>query len=290
MRKLNYLSTLLLMWAGLLCVPMQAQITLPDLSPRCTYTQKVGFGEVTVDYSRPSMRGRVIFGDLVPYNELWRLGANEATAITFSEDVYIQEKKVDKGMYLMFAIPRKDQWTIIINKAYRLWGKYGYDENKDVMRFDIKPIKLPMHVETFTIEIGDISTNAANVMMSWENTMIKFKVGTDADARIVEEIDKRLKNPQLTLANTYYSAANYYLITHKDIEQAMDWIDMAIATKGERPGYLNLKAKIYAEMGDYDKAIQYARKSMAMAKQDDMMMLAEMNEILINKWKEKPNQ
>jgi tetratricopeptide (TPR) repeat protein len=290
MKKLNYLITFLMMWAGLLLIPLQAQINMPDLSPRCTFTQKIGFGEVTIDYSRPSMRGRTIFGDLVPFNELWRLGANEATAITFTEDVFINDHEVTKGMYLLFAIPGHDEWTFVLNKAYRLWGKYGYDQNKDVLRFKSKVEKLPIHVETFTIDIGEMTSTTGHVMVSWENTRVKFQIGTDADTRIVEEINKKLKNPTVVLGNTYFSAANYYLKTHRDIDQAMAWIDKAIEINGENGNYLNLKAQIYAEMDDYSKATQWAKKSIAKAKLEENEYLVDMNEELIEKWKNKLNQ
>ncbi len=279
-----------MMWVGLLLIPLQAQINVPDLSPRCTYTQKIGFGEITIDYSRPSMRGRTIFGELVPYNELWRLGANEATAITFTEDVFINDQEVPKGMYLLFAIPGQNEWTFVLNKAYRLWGKYGYDQNKDVLRFKTKVQKLPIHVETFTIEIGDLGPTMGHVMVSWENTMVKFQIGTDADTRIVEEINKKLKNPTAVLGNTYYSAANYYLLTHRDIDQAMVWIDKAIELNGESGNYFNLKAQIYAEMDDYAKATQWARKSIEKAKLEDNEYLVTRNEMLIEKWQKRPNQ
>lgn len=285
MKKQIFLKTFLLLWACFGLLTLDAQIVFPDLSPRATLTQKVGFGEITVDYSRPSMRGRVIFGDLVQFGEVWRTGANQSTRISFQEDVFLNEHKVPGGTYSLFTIPGEHEWTIILNTATRLWGAYGYNSNKDLLRFTVPVNNLPVHVESLTIDIGELTQTTGSVMISWENTLVKFQIGTDADARIVEEIQKKLKNPMVTVANTYYSSANYYLETHRDPQQAMLWADKAIEISGETSSHMTLKAKIYAELDQYQKAVQYAKKAKEQAMKEGNENLVEMNQLLIEKWR-----
>jgi hypothetical protein len=263
-----------------------AQINMPPLSPRSEIIQNVGFGTIRVDYSRPSMRGRVIFGDLVPFNELWRTGANECTTISFSENVFIEEQKVPAGKYSLFTIPSEKNWTIVLNKDANLWGTNGYDKKFDLLRFDVMTEPLPEHVETFTIWFGDLTQATARMYMEWENTMVSFMISTDADQRIVTEIEDRLRDPMVDVANTYYSSANYYLLTNRDLDQALTWIDKAIEINGEKSFYLNLKAKVYARQDKYGKAVQVARKALELAKLEKNEYQVMLNEKLIEKWKD----
>lgn len=278
-------SLFLLLCTGFL-LPSFAQINVPPLSPRSELRQNVGFGTITIDYSRPSMRGRVIFGDLVPYNELWRTGANECTTISFSEKVHIEGETVPPGKYALFTIPDRDAWTIILNKKPNLWGTHGYDQNFDLVRFKVTPDVLDEHVETFSILLGELTQSTARLFMEWENTRVSFLVSTDADNRIVTEIEEKLRDPMVEVANTYYSSANYYLTTHRDLDQAMAWMDQAIELQGEKSYYLSLKAKIFAAQDKYAKAIQFARRALEQAKREENEYQVRLNEKLIQKWKD----
>lgn len=286
MKVITSLKAIFLIFSCFGMLSSFAQINTPPLSPRSEIMQNVGFGTIRVDYSRPSMRGRIIFGDLVPFNELWRTGANESTTISFSENMYIEENKVPAGKYSLFTIPSEKKWTIILNKDANLWGTNGYDRNFDLLRFEVMSEPFPEHVETFTIGFGDMTQATARLYMEWENTRVSFMISTDADQRIVTEIQERLKDPMVDVANTYYSSANYYLTTNRELDQAMTWIDKAIEFNGEKSYYLNLKAKIFAGQDKYSKAVQYARKAIEMAKLEKNEYQVTLNEKLIEKWKE----
>lgn len=286
MKVLTSLKAMLLLVACFGMLSSFAQINTPPLSPRAEIIQNVGFGSVRVDYSRPSMRGRVIFGDLVPFNEIWRTGANECTTISFSENVFIEENKVPAGKYSLFTIPSEGKWTIILNKEVNLWGTNGYDMNLDLLRVDVLTEVLPEHIETFTITLGDMTQATCRLYMEWEHIRASFMISTDADQRIVREIQDRLRDPMVDVANTYYSSANYYLMTNRDLDQAMTWIDRAIEINGERSYYLNLKAKIFADQDKYSRAVQYARKALELAKLEKNEYQVMLNEKLIKKWKD----
>lgn len=290
MKNFTVLKTCMLVLASFAMIPLYGQINVPDLSPRCQMVQSIGFGTVKVDYSRPSMNKRVVFGELVPFGQIWRTGANKATLITFSEDVFLNDHEVSKGTYSLFTIPGEKVWTIILNRNTNLWGSYNYDKAEDYLRFEVKTAKLKDHVESFTIDIGEHTRTTANIMMSWENTLVKFKIGTNADQTVVAEIEGKLDNPMVEVANTYYAAANYYLDTHRDIDKAMTWVNKSMEIGGEDGYKLLLKAKIYAEKGQYQKAIQHARKTIDMASMDaNQKNLVIAAEKLVDKWKVSPN-
>lgn len=286
MKVLTSLKAFLLLVACFGMLSSFAQIETPPMSPRSEFKQNVGFGTITIDYSRPSMRSRVIFGNLVPFNELWRTGANECTTIAFTENVFLEKSVVPAGKYSLFTIPGKEKWTIILNRENNLWGTNGYDSQRDLMRFDVLPESLAEHVETFTIGLGEITFASARLMMEWENTRVSFLISTDADKRIITKIQEKLRDPMVDVANTYYSSANYYLMTHRDLDQAMAWIDKAMEINGEKSFYLSLKAKIYAEQDKYSRAIQFARQALEQARIENDQNQISVNEQLIKKWKE----
>lgn len=285
MKTKNLFAWMLAFLGFLLTFQMEAQINIPPLSPANWVKQQVGFTDIEIIYSRPSMRGRVIFGDLVPYDEIWRTGANAATTISFSQPVFINEKEVPSGKYSLFTIPGVSEWTIILNKNTSLWGTNGYQASMDLMRFQVKPQLLPLHFETFSIDVGEISQNAANIMLMWENTLVKFRISTKTDEQILAQIQSELDQPLKRVGNTYFAAANYYYDSHRDVDQAMLWVDEAIKLNGELYNYLNLKAKLFAEKGDYNKAIQFAKQSIEKAKNADQPAFVKMNELLIEKWR-----
>lgn len=285
MKKLNlvFLASIILVLVGF--SDIAAQISTPTASPRCNFTQEIGFGKITVDYSRPSMKGRVIFGELLPYDVMWRTGANQSTMLTFTEDIFINDTKLKKGSYSLFTIPNKKEWTIILNSDLTLRGTRGYMKEKDVVRFKVPVKLLPTHVETFTIEVGDLTSNTASIFLRWENTEAGFKIRTTTDEQILVQINEQLANPMESVANTYTFAANYYLETHRDLDKAMVWVDKAIEIMGENGHNLLLKAKIYAEQDQYAKAIKYAKKSLALAEIEKDTSLIEMDKFYLNKWK-----
>jgi len=256
---------------------IKAQITTPKLSPHCVLTQEVGFNEITIDYSRPSIKGRVIFGDLVPYGKIWRTGANASTKIKFKDDVTIEGHEVPAGEYSLYTIPGKDEWTIIFHTITSYWGVgKNYKEDDDLIRFKVKPITLNHTIETMAIEISDLAANTCNLEIKWDKTLIKINVKTDSDKKVMAQIDDKMKGVSQA---TYYQAAVYYLENGKDLNKALEWIDKALVNN-EQFWILRHKALILAKLGKYKEAITLSERSMKLAAEvenDDFTIIDEKN-------------
>jgi len=250
------------LWTGINAFGQQIQ--MPQASPSAKIAQKIGLTDVTVDYSRPSIKGRKIFGELVPFGQVWRTGANGAAIITFSTDVEIAGKNVPKGQYAIYSIPGKTEWTIILSKETKLWGAIGYSAENDLMRFKATSSKTSRKYETFEITFNNMTDNSAELSIKWEQTRVDFKILTEVDGIVMTQIkemviDKETKDPSLL-----YSAANYYFTNQKDIPQAHTWISQAVASD---PKYwtMHLKAKIEVALGMKTEAFESAKKSKEMA-------------------------
>lgn len=240
------------------------QLQMPQASPSAKISQKVGLTDVTVDYSRPSTKGRKIFGELVPYGQVWRTGANAATILDFSTDVEISGNPIPAGKYAMYSIPDKDKWTIVFSKNTELWGAIGYNTDEDVLRFEVEPKKLSRKYETFEISFNNMTDDGADLSLKWENTRIDFRISTEVEPIVMAQIqelviDTKTENPSLL-----YAAANYYFTNQKDMNQAYTWISKSVESD---PKYwtMHLKAKIEAALGKNEDAIASAKKSMEMA-------------------------
>ncbi|HKK88474.1 MAG TPA: DUF2911 domain-containing protein [Saprospiraceae bacterium] len=244
-----------------------AQIETPAPSPSAEIEQMVGLTEVEIEYSRPGMKGREIFGELVPYGQVWRTGANASTKITVSDDVKIGDLNVPEGTYSLVTIPGEDAWSIIISKKLEMWGSGDYDKSMDLGRFIVQPKKLKDKVETFTIDFSHLTSTDAKINLSWENTRVSFPIETNAMEQVEEQIKSVLVDgPD---AGTYYSAGRFYLDNGKDLGQALEWMDMACQKRPEAFWYTYQKARILAEMGKKEEAIATAKKSMEMAKKSE---------------------
>lgn len=285
MRKM-YAFTLLLGIILLAGDQMKAQIVMPDLSPFATITQKVGFNEIRIEYSRPSVRGRVVFGDLVPYGQVWRAGANASTKIYVREPLTIQDKfRLDPGVYALYAVPGKDEWTIIISRDPWLWGAFGYKEGFDALRFQVKPQTLKEQVETFTIQFGNVCTSCAEIQLLWDYTKVGFRISTGLDDKVMADIKTFTSHPEGRLGGEYYLAAKYYLETNRDLPQALEWIDQALKYAPGAHWMTHTKAEIQAKMGDYKSAIKTAELSIQEAKAKNDADYVRINEMEIEKWK-----
>lgn len=268
--------------ATVFCNLSNAQITTPKLSPHCVITQEVGFNEITIDYCRPGVKGRKIFGELVPFGKIWRTGANASTKIKFKDDVIIEGKEVPAGEYTLYTIPDKDEWTIIIHTITTYWGVgKDYKEAEDLMRFKVKPIQLNHKIETMAIEISDISTNECNLEIKWDFTLVKFKIKTEVDKKVMAEIDDKMKGVSQA---TYYQAAVYYLENGKDLNKALEWINKALENN-EKFWILRQKSLILAKLGKVEEAISVAEKSKALATEQDNDEYIKLNEKSIAEWK-----
>lgn len=261
----------------------EAQIQTPSPSPAGSVSTTVGLTDIKVDYSRPRAKGRKIFGDgsaaLVPYGSIWRTGANNGTKITFSDNVKVEGIDVPKGEYLIFTWPGANEWTVSLYKDLTLGGNTGgYSKDNEAANFKVKPEKLTEKVETFTINIGDISDDSktAKVQLAWENTSVKFTVAVDYDAKVMKSIDTYTQ----VSPNSYYQAAVYYLENGKDLNKALDWITKAADANKEAFWILYQKAKIQKAVGDKKGALASSQASFDLAKKANNRDYQMMNEEL----------
>lgn len=281
MKKLTFFLSLVLSFAiG------QAQISVPQPSPLAKINHKIGLTDFTVSYSRPSVKNRKIFGELVPYDQLWRTGANAATAIQFTDDTKFEGQFLRAGKYVLFAIPGNDSWTIVINKDTALWGTDGYKEENDALRFKVNTKQLPNKIETFTIDFNDLTNNSANLNLSWENTQVSVKIEVDVDSKVMEQIREKILQSKDVSATTYYQAARYYFDTNRDLNKALEWVNASLS-KEEKYWVMTLKSRIEAGLGDYKSAISTATKAKELAVKDENPDYVRMNEKNIAEWKDR---
>ena len=284
--KNKYVSLLLGMILAA-CPVLRAQIVMPDLSPFATVTQKVGYDEVRIEYSRPGVRGRIVFGDLVPYGKVWRVGANASTKLYVREMLTIQDEyKLSPGVYALYAIPEKDEWTIILSKDPGLWGAFGYNSAHDALRFKVKPQALKEQVETFTIDFANVCTSCAEIQLLWDFTKVAFRIATSIDEKVMADIKTFTSYPEARIAGEYYLSAKYYLDTNRDLKQALEWIDKARKYAPGSYWMTHTKAEILAKMGDYKAAIETAKDSIEEAKARNDEDYVRINQLEIDKWKE----
>ena len=225
----NFISTFFTFLVfSLISLTLQAQVTLPPVSPRATITQKVGLTPVSINYSRPSVGGRKIFGDLVPFGQVWRTGANQSTKITFAESVTLEGNRVPAGKYALYTIPGDQQWTIIIHRDTTLWGSDKYDPKNDLMRFTVPSNKSNENIEAFTIDFTNYTQNSADIELMWAKTIVKFRIETEVDAKVMAELEERMKSKDADYS-VYYLAAGYLYNNDKNLDQALQWINKSIA-------------------------------------------------------------
>lgn len=270
----------LAMFAG---VYAYSQVTAPAASPFTKIEQTVGLTDVTVEYSRPSMKGRTIFGDLVPYGRLWRTGANTRTKITFSNDVMVHGKELKKGSYGLLTIPNQNQWDVIFyTEADGGGAPRELDESKVAARFSVTPIVTTMARETFTIEIGNLSNGGASFFLFWDKVMVPFNFTVPTDTQVMASIERAMSGPS---ASDYYTAAMYYYDEGKDIAQAKKWIDKAMDGNQNPPFWqLRNKSLIYARAGDKQGAIAAARQSLEAAQRAGNADYVKMNQDSLREW------
>jgi len=238
----------------------------PAPSPLQTIKQNFGLGELSIEYSRPSAKGRVIYGDVVSFGNIWRTGANGATKITIAEDTKIEGNTLAAGTYAMYTLPGKDAWDIMFYKDLTLGGNVGeYKKEDEVLRVSVKPSALTQKVETFTINVADITATTCIIELLWEQTKVAFKLTTEIDAKVMKSIETAMAPAD---KRPYYSAASYYFDNNKDMKQALEWIDKAVEQNPKAYWVLHLKAKIQLKLKDSKGAIETAEKSKVLALED----------------------
>lgn len=264
-------------------VVSMAQLNLPSASPDQEVKQQVGFTEVEIKYSRPSARGRAVFGELVPFNEIWRTGAHDATTIAFSDSVKINGINIPADTFSLFSIPGKTEWTIILNKVAEMHGTSDYSADQDKVRFKVKTERTTRFYETFTIELNDFTSDGAFIYLLWENTQVRFPIQTYADQKVMTEITERINVKKEEKAGLYYQSSLYFFNNQKDINQAYEWIKVANG-KAQEASYLQLQARIEAALGQKQTALATLSKSTELAKTKKLEPILKANEKLFMEW------
>ena len=258
MKKILF-STLLI---GCLATANAQGIKTPSPSTTSSVKQEFGLSAIDLSYSRPNMKGRKIFGDLVPYNAVWRTGANSATTLTFGDDVTIGGKKIPAGKYGLLTIPGASEWTIIITKQTDVTSPSAYKQDQDVVRVKATPQQLPFAIETFTIMFGDVKSSSVELGMMWDQTYVALPISTDIESKVMAQIDQAMNKDN----KPYFQSAMYYVETGKDLNKANEWFDKAIAQNPDAFWIYYQKASALAKLGKKQEALAASNKSVELAK------------------------
>ena len=274
------------LFVALISLSMGAQVQTPQPSPKAKVEQTVGLTQVSVEYSRPSMKGRTIFGNLGPYGELWRTGANENTKITFSDDVVLEGgKNLKAGTYALYTVPKEAVWTIVFYMDTDNWGlPEKWDDSRVAAQVSVPSQEIPVSIETFTISFDDLHDNGATLGLMWENTYVGLKFTVPTVAKATESIEQTMKKDDLK-ANDYFAAGSYYFSQGVNLQQAKEWVDKAISM-GDGKAYwmTRTQALLNYKLGDRKGAIKAAKASMAAAQAAGNKDYVKMNTESLKEW------
>jgi hypothetical protein len=246
-----------------LCAQQESSI-FPKLSPHGSVSQTIGTTTVTVEFHRPAVRGRKVWGDLVPFGQVWRMGANDATTIRFSDAVRVNGSPVPAGTYALFAIPGPDQWVVILNKRWRQLGAFEYQFKDDVLRFQAKPKVLTTHTEWLSYEIEPASRSSAYVDLLWERLRVSFLVEVDVDNLVTAQLKRAIAKARPDDWRLFADAALYYLEQNTQLDLAMTWAEKSIRIQ-ENPTNLLVKGRLQREKGELGPAMATLEKALRLA-------------------------
>ena len=264
MKFTKFLSTLVV-FTLTLSVAFAQSLNVPAASPTQTLKQNFGTSDMSLDYSRPSANGRIVFGNVVAYDKIWRTGANSSTKITFGSDVKVEGKEVKAGTYAIYSVPGKESWEIMLYKDLTIGGNVDkYKTENEVLRVKVKPSKVSEKVESFTMNFNGFTATATSLEMVWENTKVAVAITTDVDATVMKNIEKYIIND----SRPFYSAATYYYDNNKDQNLAMEWVSKAIAANPKGYWMYLLKAKIAKKLNDKATATAAATECNKLATED----------------------
>jgi hypothetical protein len=276
MKPIFYLSLVLISFT------IHAQLPRPQLSPNTKLVQTVGLTEVSIEYSRPAARDRNVFGDLVPYDVLWRTGANQNTKITISDDVMVSGKSLSKGTYALYTIPKQDVWIVYFYKETNNWGTPSrWDENLVSLAVRAK-VQTIAHVESFSISFENISLDSADLQLAWEQVAIQIPMTFPTNEIMISHISNM--NPDSASANDLYTAAVYFLNNNKDLQKARAWITKAVELRTDAFWFFRQKSLIHEALGELDLAIDSAKKSLQLATTSGNQQYIDLNKKQLAKW------
>ena len=251
---------------GALSVTGLAQSMLLDLplqSQRAEVSQRIGITDITINYHRPLVNERKVWGGLVPYGQVWRAGANLNTTITFSDPVTIEGKPLDKGTYGLHMIPNADEWTIIFSKNSTSWGAFTYDEKEDALRVTVKPKAADMH-NALTYDFDELKPDSAVVELEWEKVAVPFKVSVDVHDVVEASLKKQLRNLSQYTWMSWDDAANYLLAEKVDLDDALTYANKSIENE-DRFDNEDTKSKVLTALNRKDDAAMAQKKALELA-------------------------
>lgn len=267
--------------------PPPPAVRLPQVSPGASVKQTIGLNDVAITYSRPGVKGRKIWGGLVPYGSVWRTGANAATSIQFTEDVLVEGQPLPAGTYSLHTIPGEKEWTIIFNKEANQWGSYSYEAAKDALRIKVTPVPgAPQEWMQFRFE--DPSINSARVVLAWENLQVPFTIrnATDTNTKVVAMLRDSVARAKPDEWQVYYRAGNYLVQNKISMDDAAVWLDKAIAISPTPQTYY-AKARYFDAAGKSREAIAELDKALAAARADTPAALVDEIRNVRKTWSEK---
>lgn len=270
----------------LIILGFNAQVLTPKASPFCNYQQKVGLTDIELAYSRPAVNQRIIFGELVPYNEFWRFGANENSKITISDKLIFGQDTLEKGTYAMFVKPTKESWDLVFYSDFGNWGMpVTWDENKVIFHTFSKVINANEKTENLSVTIDEINNNGASIVVRWDKVMVSFPFKVNSKEKVLASIEKTMKGPS---ANDYNQAATYYYNENLDLKTALAWSTKAVELRGIEAYWMTrMKSLLQAANGDYLGAIETANICIQEAEKDGDMTYVNMSKKSIEEWKNK---
>jgi Protein of unknown function (DUF2911) len=258
---------------------------LPQASPMSRLEQRIGLTDIVIKYSRPSVKGRKLWGDLIPYNQVWRSGANSATLIAFTDNVVINGQTLPAGEYSFYTIPTETEWTIIFNKNIKLWGSDGYKAEEDALRFKVTPDMNAPNTETMHFVFDNITTNSGQLHFKWEKLNLSMSIGVDTDTKALANIKRSIGDVE-NAYRTYNASATYLLDANKEPQQALDWAKKSVNSQ-EKFWNLQTLSRALATNGLYKEAVLAAEKSLKLSTEAKNDAYIQMNKKNIEEWKKK---
>jgi tetratricopeptide (TPR) repeat protein len=247
----------------------QTTITLPKASPHALVKQTIGLTDITVDYHSPAVKNRTVWGGLVPYDKIWRAGANENTKISFTDDVSIGGKPLAAGTYGLHMIPTKDKWTIIFSKNHTSWGSYFYKKEEDALRVEVTAKAHP-HTEWLTYTFFDKSENSVTLSLLWEKLEIPVKIDVDVNAIVFANMKNELRNIPGFTWDGFYAAADFCYKNNMETEQALKWVETANKYSQNNFNVLKLKANLLERSGDKEEADKVMKEAVGFATENEL--------------------
>lgn len=270
--QIHFLTgSIILFFLFTITLSAQQNLTLPDASQHAVVMQQVGMCEIKIDYHRPGVKGREVWGKLVPFDQVWRAGANENTTISFSKEVVIDGKKVAAGTFGLHMIPTENDWTIILNKDYRAWGSFFYKEENDFMRFKVKPQTADFQ-EWLMYTFDEVSPNSVTASLSWEKLKVPFKIEIDLHNQMLDEMAVQLTGIPGFFWEGWNQAANYCYVNGVELEKGLEWADRSIGiTKNVTNTFM--KALLLSALGKKDEASKLKAEAFISAQEADVNTL-----------------